>query len=81
VGKYDKYIKSTGTHYISNSGSNENKGYHGGKAGDQTGHEWELKGWYNRPWSVVLRYPNQAVGLKIAELSCAAALNNKIGYD
>lgn len=40
---FDKYIYSAGTHYISNSGQDENKAYHGGKAGDQTGHEWELK--------------------------------------
>ena len=78
---FNKYIFSTGTHYISNSGSDENKRYTGGAAGDQTGHEWELKSWYNRPWTVVLRYPNQKVALTIAELSIAAALNNKIGYD
>lgn len=78
---FNKYIYSTGTHYISNSGKDENGSYTGGTAGDQTGHEWELKAWYNRPWTVVLRYPNQAVALKIAELSIAAALNNKIGYD
>lgn len=78
---FDKYILSTGTHYISNSGKDEKGTYHGGTAGDQTGHEWELKAWYSRPWSVVLRYPDQAVALKIAELSIAAALNNKIGYD
>lgn len=78
---YNKYILSTGTHYISNSGQDENKGYHGGKAGDQTGKEWQLKAWYNRPWSVVLRYPDIAVGLKIADLGCAAALNDKVGYD
>jgi len=78
---YDKYIYSTGTHYISNSGKDENSGTKGGKAGDQTGHEWELKAWYNRPWTVILRYPDQAVALTIAKLSIAAALNNKIGYD
>lgn len=78
---YNKYINSTGTHYISNSGQDENKKYTGGKAGDQTGTEWCLKGWYNRPWSVVLRYPDQKVALTIAELSIAAALNDKIGYD
>ena len=32
---YDKYIYSTGTHYIANSGKDENSAYHGGKAGDQ----------------------------------------------
>ena len=78
---YDKYIMSTGTHYISNSGKDENGTYHGGKAGDQSGHEWELKAWYNRPWTVILRWPDINVGLLIARLGCAAALNNKIGYD
>lgn len=78
---FDKYIFSNGTHYISNSGSDENGGTHGGKAGDQTGREWQLKSFYKRPWTVVLRYPDQTVALKIAELGIAAALNNNIGYD
>lgn len=78
---FNKYIYSTGTHYIANSGKDENGAYHGGKAGDQSGHEAELKKWYNRPWTVVLRYPNQAVALKITELSIAMCLNNKVGYD
>lgn len=78
---FNKYIYSTGTHYIANSGKDENGAYHGGKAGDQSGHEAELKKWYNRPWTVVLRYSNQAVALKIAELSIAMCLNNKVGYD
>ena len=77
---FDKYLYSKITHYISNSGKDENGAYHGGKAGDQTGHEWELKAWYNRPWTVVLRYPNYAVAKKIAELGIAAALNNKIDW-
>lgn len=77
----EKYIKSTATHYIANSGSDENKAYKGGKAGDQTGHEAELKKWYNRPWTVILRWPDQAVALVIAQLSIAMCLNDKIGYD
>lgn len=77
----DKYLYSTDTHYIANSGSNENKAYKGGKAGDQTGHEAELKKWYPRPWTVVLRYPVQAVALEIAKLSIAMCLNDKVGYD
>lgn len=76
-----KYIMSTGTHYIANSGKDENNAYRGGKAGDQSGHEFELKAWYSRPWSVVLRWPDPAVGLKIAQMGIAAALNDKIGYD
>ena len=78
---YDKYLYSTGTHYISNSGGDENGGTKGGQAGDQTGKEWQLKKWYSRPWTVVLRYPDQRVALEIAKLGIAAALNNNIGYD
>lgn len=78
---YNKYIMSNGTHYISNSGSDEKGGIKGGAAGDQTGREWQLKAFYKRPWTVVLRYPDQSVALTIAKLSIAAALNNKIGYD
>ena len=78
---HSKYINSTGTHYISNSGKDENGAYTGGKAGDQSGHEWELKAWYNRPWTVVLRFLDQAVAETIARLGIDAALNNLIGYD
>lgn len=79
---YDKYINSTGKHYISNSGHDERKKYSGGTAGDQTGDEWALISWYNRPWTVVLRYEKDPrVGYLVACLSAAAALNNKIGYD
>lgn len=78
---YTSYINSTGTHYISNSGSDERGKYHGGTAGDQTGKEWQLRSWYPRPWTHVLRYPDPEVRLMFARLSCAAALNPKIGYD
>ena len=78
---HSKYINSTGTHYISNSGSDENGAYKGGQAGDQTGKEWQMRSWYNRPWLVVLRHPDQKVGLKLAQLAIDAALNDKIGYD
>lgn len=76
-----KYINSTGTHYISNSGHDEHNAYRGGQAGDQIGTEWQMRSWYNRPWTVVLRYPDQKVALKIAQLGIDAALNDKIGYD
>lgn len=82
MANYNNYYNSTSTHYISNSGSDENGKYHGGAAGDQTGGEWVLRPWYSRPWSCVLRYEKDArVGQKLAELGCAAALNDKIGYD
>ena len=79
--KYAKYINSTTTHYISNSGSDERRQYTGGQAGDQTGKEWQMRSWYNRPWSCVLRYPDQKVALMIAQLAIDAALNDKVGYD
>lgn len=66
---------------ISNSGHDENGKYSGGKAGDQTGTEWALIPWYNRPWNCVLRHPNSAVRAKLAELGIKAAKNNLIGYD
>lgn len=66
---------------ISNCGHDEVGKYRGGQAGDQTGHEWEIIPWYPRPWNVVLRYPDRAVGQKIADLARAAAKNNNIGYD
>jgi len=78
---FNKYKFSTSTHWIANSGKDENSGTQGGKAGDQTGHEAEIRKWYNRPWTVVLRYPDQAVADKIADLSIAMCLNDKIGYD
>ncbi len=79
--QHKKYILSTGKHYISNSGNDENKQCHGGMAGDQTGKEWCLKNWYNRPWTCVLRWADIDVGTLIAQLSIDAALNEKIGYD
>jgi len=78
---YTKYILSTGTHYISNSGSDENGKYKGGKAGDQSGKEWYLRKWYDRPWTCVLRWPDINVGTLLAQLGIDAALNDKIGYD
>lgn len=66
---------------ISNSGYDENRKTKGGKAGDQTGHEWKIINWYNRPWNVVLRYPDKKVRQLIAEYGIQAANNNKIGYD
>lgn len=66
---------------IANSGHDEKGGYSGGQAGDQTGTEWQIQKWYNRPWDCVLRYPDIKVGMKIAELARQAANNNNIGYN
>ena len=66
---------------IANSGHDENNRYKGGKAGDQTGGEWDIIDWYNRPWEEVYRHPDHKVREKIAELAEKAAKNNCIGYD
>lgn len=66
---------------IANSGHDERGRYTGGKAGDQTGAEWQVRTWYNRPWNCVLRHPDEKVRKEIAKLARAAAGNNKIGYN
>lgn len=66
---------------ISNSGKDEKGKYTGGKAGDQTHEEWNIRDWYDRPWSVVLRHPDLEVRNLIAELAEKAANNDHIGYD
>lgn len=66
---------------ISNSGHDERGKYIGGQAGDQSGTEWYLRTWYNRPWNCILRHPDSNVREKIAELATKAAQNDNIGYD
>ena len=66
---------------ISNCGHDENGKYKGGKSGDQTGGEWRIINWYNRPWNCVLRHPNESVRKMIAVLARKAAENNLVGYD
>lgn len=66
---------------ISNSGHDERGKYSGGQAGDQTGTEWAVIPWYNRPWNLIARHPDAAVQVTIAELAKEAAENNNIGYD
>lgn len=66
---------------ISNCGHDERNKYSGGVAGDQTGTEWQVINWYNRPWKCVLRHPDATVRAVIASMAKAAAENNHIGYD
>lgn len=66
---------------ISNCGHDERGKYSGGVAGDQTGTEYQVRNWYDRPWKCVLRYPDAVVGKRIATISKNAAKNENIGYD
>lgn len=65
---------------ISNCSHDENGRYSGGRPGDQTGGEWTIREWYNRPWNCVLRHPDPAVRKLHADMARAAALNNCVGY-
>lgn len=66
---------------ISNSGSNENGKVYGGKPGDQTGREWQIRSWYSRPWTAVIHHPDAKVRALIADYAEQAAKNNLIGYN
>lgn len=69
---------------ISNCGHDERGQYHGGKPGDQTGGEWELRPWYNRPWDCIIRYTGpraDEVRRLIGNFAIQAAKNDNIGYN
>ena len=66
---------------ISNCGHDERSKYSGGSAGDQSGTEYQVRSWYNRPWNHVLRPPTTQIGSELAVIATAAAENNNIGYD
>ena len=66
---------------ISNSGHDERGKASGGQAGDQTGTEWQIRSWYNRPWDCILRHPDKNVRKMIAQFARSAANNNNIGYN
>ena len=68
-------------HLVSNCGEDEYGNYSGGQAGDQTGHEWDLRAWPDKPWTCVLRYPEGRIGIEFAALAKDAADNDLIGYD
>lgn len=66
---------------ISNSGKDEKGKYTGGKAGDQTHEEWQIKDWNDRNWIAVFRHPDAEVRELIASHAEKAAANDHIGYD
>lgn len=66
---------------ISNCGHDENGRYAGGKAGDQTGTEYQIMNWYSRPWLCVLRFEDKTIADMIADMATKAAQNDHVGYD
>lgn len=53
----------------------------GGTAGDQTGKEVCIRGWYNSGWHTVLRPKTGTLAEKSAKACEAACTNDHIGYD
>ena len=78
---YTEERKKSGMVKISNCGHDENGRYAGGKAGDQTGTEYQIMDWYSRPWLCVLRFTDVKVAAMIADMAVKAAQNDLIGYD
>lgn len=65
---------------LGSASKDERGSYVGGQAGDQTGKEVYILGWYNQNWNYVLR-PNDAnLAEKIARACEAGCANNNIGY-
>lgn len=79
---YKDYSKEEETMVkLSNCGHDENGRYAGGKAGDQTGTEYQIINWYSRPWMCVLRFEDSKIASLIADMAEKAARNDLIGYD
>lgn len=48
-----------GKSQLAQASIDENGGISGGKVGDQTGYEINIRSYYNYPWNCVLRYPEE----------------------
>lgn len=65
---------------IAHSSHDENGKYHGGKAGNQS-NECEIRDWYNRPWTHVIRFKDVNQAERLAIFMVNASKNRNIGYD
>lgn len=74
-------VQQMATVKISNCGHDENGRCAGGKAGDQTGTEYQIMNWYSRPWLCVLRFEDKTIADMLADMATKAAQNDHIGYD
>ena len=69
---------------IAHASIDEHKNIKGGTAGNQTGKEVCIRQWYNKPWSICIRYPDRKVREKIATIAetlASVPANALIGYD
>lgn len=66
---------------IAHASKDENGKFQGGAPGDQSQLEVCIRGWYKRPWNVVIRPKTTTVANKIAEAMERAAKNDHWGYN
>lgn len=66
---------------IAHASGDERRKLRGGKAGDQTGREVCVRGWYNRPWNVVLHWKDPKKAERCATAMERAAKNDNFGYN
>jgi len=59
----------------------ENGTAHNAKPGDQTGKEVCIRSWYNKPWDMIIRHPNEDIREKAANISVLLANSELVGYD
>lgn len=52
-----------------------------GKAGDQNGKEVCTRGWYSKPWTIMLRHRDPLIAKKACEIAKKLADSNLVGYD
>lgn len=67
--------------YVVNASSDENGHISGGQPGDQTGREVRVQLWYDRPWDLMLRYPNATLGQQASVVAAQLANSNLVGYN
>ena len=60
---------------------NEKGGIYGGQSGDQTGKEICVRSYYDRPWDLVLRYPDPVLADEYTKKAEAIAADDSHGYD
>lgn len=60
---------------------NEKGGIYGGQSGDQTGKEICVRSYYDRPWDLVLRYPDPVLADEYTKKAEAIAADPSHGYD
>ena len=60
---------------------NEKGGIYGGQSGDQTGKEICVRSYYDRPWDLVLRYPDPVLADEYTKKAEEIAADPSHGYD